>query len=407
MNKKSHEAERPLPLQGYRVLDMATMVAAPYCAGILGEFGAEVIKLEIPGVGDPWRRFGTMTATGSTLNWLNEARNKKSITLDLRKPEGNALVKRLIEKCDVVIENFRPGTFEKWGLGPDVLKALKPDLIFVRVSAYGQDGPYRDRPGYARVAHGYGGLTYLAGEPGRPPVVPGSTSLADYITGTYAAIGTLMALIARDRYGFGQAVDVGLYEGIFRMLDETASVYAKTGEVRERMGPDTVNAVPHSHYETKDGRWVALACSSDKMFERLATVMGQPELVNEDRFAKVAQREAGRSEVNRIVAEWMRTMTLDDLMARCIEGDVPIGPINSIADIFEDEHIKVRGNLVEMHDAREGKVVIPNVVPRLSETPGTIRSLGPDLGQHNDEIFGGLLELPEDELRRLREQKII
>ncbi|MBN9276024.1 MAG: CoA transferase, partial [Hyphomicrobium sp.] len=257
---------------------MATMVAAPYCASILGEFGAEVIKLEIPGIGDPWRRFGTMTATGSTLNWLNEARNKKSITLDLRKPEGNALVKRLIEKCDVVIENFRPGTFEKWGLGPAVLKKLKPELIFVRVSAYGQDGPYRDRPGYARVAHGFGGLTYLAGEPGRPPVVPGSTSLADYITGTYAAIGALMALIARNRYGIGQAVDVGLYEGIFRMLDETASVYAKTGEVRERMGADTVNAVPHSHYETKDGRWVALACSSDKMFERLATVMGQPEL---------------------------------------------------------------------------------------------------------------------------------
>jgi crotonobetainyl-CoA:carnitine CoA-transferase CaiB-like acyl-CoA transferase len=216
-----------------------------------------------------------------------------------------------------------------------------------------------------------------------------------------------MALMARHRYGFGQSVDVGLYEGIFRMLDETASVYAKTGEVRERMGPDTVNAVPHSHYETKDGRWVALACSSDKMFERLATVMGQPDLVNEDRFATVAQREAGRSEVNRIVADWMRTMTLDDLMERCISGDVPIGPINSIADIFDDEHIKARGNLVEMEDPREGKVVIPNVVPRLSETPGTIRSLGPDLGQHNDEIFGGLLELPEDEIRRLREQKII
>ncbi len=396
-----------MPLQGYRVLDMATMVAAPYCAGILGEFGAEVIKLEIPGVGDPWRRFGTMTATGSTLNWLNEARNKKSITLDLRAPEGNALVKRLIEKCDVVIENFRPGTFEKWGLGPDVLKTLKPDLIFVRVSAYGQDGPYRDRPGYARVAHGYGGLTYLAGEPGRPPVVPGSTSLADYITGTYAAIGALMALMARNRYGIGQAVDVGLYEGIFRMLDETASVYAKTGEVRERMGADTVNAVPHSHYETKDGRWVALACSSDKMFDRLANVMGQPELVKEDRFAKVAQREAGRNEVNRIVAEWIRTMTLADLMARCIEGDVPIGPINSIADIFDDEHIKARRNLVEMHDPREGKVVVPNVLPRLSETPGTIRSLGPDLGQHNDEVFGGLLELPEEEIRRLRELNII
>jgi succinyl-CoA:(S)-malate CoA-transferase subunit A/succinyl-CoA:(S)-malate CoA-transferase subunit B len=407
VSQAAHTPDRRLPLQGYRVLDVGTMIAAPYCASILGEFGAEVIKVEMPGAGDPWRRFGTMTAAGSTLNWLNESRNKKSITLDLRRPEGIALFKRLIAKSDVVIENFRPGTFERWGLGYDVLEEIKPDLIFVRVSAYGQNGPYRDRPGYARVAHAFGGLTYLAGEPGSRPVVPGSTSMADYITGAYAAIGALMALIARDRFGVGQSVDIGLYEGIFRMLDETAPVYAKTGAVRERMGADTVNAVPHSHYETKDGRWVALACSSDRMFERLATVMGQPELVRPDRFATIAQREAGRDEVNRIVAAWMCTKTLKELMTSCIEGDVPIGPINSIADIFQDEHFKARGNLVEMTDRREGKVVVPNVLPRLSGTPGEIRSLGPDLGQHNEEIYGGLLDLSADEVRRLREQKII
>lgn len=399
--------QRRLPLEGYRVLDLATMIAAPYCAAILGEFGAEVIKIEMPGAGDPWRRFGTMTKTGSTLNWLNEARNKKSVTLDLRRPQGADLLKQLVAKSDVVIENFRPGTLARWGLAYDVLKGVKPDLILVQVSAYGQDGPYRDRPGYARVAHGFGGLTYLSGEPGRAPVVPGSTSLADYITGCYAAIGALMAVIARDRFGIGQAVDVALYEGIFRMLDEAAPVYAKTGEVRERMGADTVNAVPHSHYETKDGRWVALACSSDKMWERLTEVMGRPDLVAPDMFKTVDQRVERREEVNRIVAEWIGSLDLSELMERCIAGDVPIGPINSIADIFEDPQFEARGNLITRSDRREGTVVIPSVVPRLSETPGEVRTLGPDLGEHNEEIYRGLLGVPADELENLRRARVI
>ncbi|MSQ50092.1 MAG: CoA transferase [Betaproteobacteria bacterium] len=400
-----HESRRPL--DGYRVLDLGTMIAAPFCASILAEFGAEVIKVEEPGKGDPFRFFGTMTKAGSTLNFLNEARNKKSITLDLRRPDGVRIFKELVGLCDVVIENFRPGTLEKWGLGYDALKAIKSDVILVRVSAYGQTGPYSHKPGYARVAHAYAGLSYLAGEPSGPPVVPGSTSLADYMAGLYAAIGTLMSLIGRDRYGIGQTVDVSLYEGVFRMLDELAPAYAKSGFVRERMGADTVNAVPHSHYQTSDGRWVALACSSDKMFARLTAVMQRPDLLEPGRFAQVAQRVEHRDEVNRIVAEWIGNLPCAEVLARCEAGDVPIGPLNSIADIFQDPHFKARQTLVSVNHPEDGPVVVPNVVPVLSETPGTLDTLGPDLGQHNEEIYTGLLGMTREAVSALKQAGII
>jgi len=394
------------PLEGYRVLDLATMIAAPLCAGILGEFGAEVIKIEMPGKGDALRSFGTMNASGSSFNWLNEGRNKKSITLDVRTPQGLELFKRLVATSDVVVENFRPGTLEKWGLGYDVLKSIKDDIILVRVSAYGQDGPYRNRPGYARVAHGFAGLTHLAGEPDGRPVVPGSTALADYISGVYAAVGALMSLIARERFHVGQAVDVALYEGIFRFLDELAPVYHATGYVRDRMGADTVNAAPHSHYQTKNGKWVALACSSDKMWERLCKVMDRMDLAAPETFAFVDQRMARKDEINRIVQDWMSRHSYEEVMALCLEGDVPLGPINTIADIFQDEQFAARGNLLKLQDPQAGEVVVPNVVPRLSRTPGEVRSLGPGLGQHNEEIYGQLGIGPQD-LQRLKESKVI
>ncbi|MBI2799991.1 MAG: CoA transferase [Gammaproteobacteria bacterium] len=399
--------ESPLPLQGVRVLDVATMLAAPFCASILGDFGAEVIKVEMPGSGDPFRKFGTITETGSSLNWLNDGRNKKSITLDLRKPQGVEILQRLVVDCDIMVENFRPGTLERWGLGFAALKAIKDDLILIRISAYGQDGPYRDRPGFARIAHAFSGLAYLAGETDGPPVTPGSTSLADYISGLYGALGALLAYTARARFGIGQFVDIALYEGIFRMLDELAPAYAKSGFVRERMGPDTVNVVPHSHYATRDGKWVALACSTDKMFERLAAVMERPELVVPDRFATMAQRVAARDEVNRLVADWIGGLSRDQVMQRCLLGEVPIGSLNSIADIFEDEQFKARGNLLKVHDPRVGEIVIPNVVPRLSATPGRFATLGPDLGQHNDEIYRERLGYSAEELERWREDGVI
>lgn len=395
------------PLAGMRVIDLATMIAAPFCAGMLGEFGAEVIKVELPRGGDPLRQFGTPNASGSSFNWLNEGRNKKAVTLDIRNPEGAALLKRLVACSDVLVENFRPGTLERWGLDEATLKQANPKLVLVRVSAYGQDGPYKDRPGYARVAHGFAGLTHLAGDPDGPPVVPGSTALADYISGMYAALGALLALLGRERHGIAQSVDVGLYEGIFRMLDELVPVYAATGFVRNRMGADTVNAAPHSHFSTRDGRWVALACSSDKMWERLARVMGRMDLVTPDTYQFVDRRMADRPLINAIVQEWMGRHHLAEIMERCLAGDVPIGPINTVADIFGDPQFAARGNLLRVEHPRAGTVTIPNTLPRLSQTPGRVESLGPALGEHTEEIFGRLLGLAGSDLAALREQGIV
>ncbi|MDQ2734043.1 MAG: CoA transferase [Pseudomonadota bacterium] len=399
--------EQTTPLQGYVVLDLATMVAAPYCASILGEFGADVIKVEMPGRGDLLRLFGPVSGTGSSFNWLSEGRNKKSITLDLRKPEGAALARRMIERADVVTENFRPGTLEKWGLGYDALKVVKSDLVLVSVSAYGQFGPHKDRPGYARIAHGFSGLAHLSGEPDRAPVVPGASALGDYVAGVYAALGTMLALTARDRFGIGQQVDVSLYEGMFRMLDDLVPVYAKYGIVRDRLGPDSTSAVPHSNYKTKDGRWVSIACSNDRMFARLASAMGRLDLLEPGCFARVSDRIAHRDEVNRIVGDWVATWTSDEVVQRCLAADVPIGPINTIADIFEDEHVRERGNLVSVDAPGEGPVVVPNVVPRLTETPGRVNSLGPTLGQHNEEIYCEWLGLSTREFEDLRAREII
>ena len=400
-------SESRLPLAGVRVIDVATMLAAPFCAALLGDFGAEVIKVEMPGSGDPFRHFGTMTEAGVSLNWLNDGRNKKSITLDLRQPRGAAILKRLITDCDILVENFRPGTLERWDLGYETLKAIKDDLILVRISAYGQDGPYRARPGFARIAHAFSGLAYLAGEADGPPVTPGSTSLADYISGLYAALGALLAYTSRERFGVGQFVDIALYEGIFRMLDELAPAYARSGFVRERMGADTVNVVPHSHYQSSDGKWLALACSTDKMFARLAAVMQRPDLLASDRFASMAQRVAARAEVNGIVADWIGGLSRDEVLRRCLDGEVPIGPLNSIADIFADPQFQARGNLLHVQDPRVGEVVIPNVVPRLSATPGRFVSLGPDLGQHNDEIYRGRLGISAEEFETLHADGVI
>ncbi len=399
--------ERKLPMSGVKVIDLATMLAGPFVATILGEFGADVIKVELPGKPGSSRSFGTVTNAGSSLIWLSEQRNKRCITLDLRTDEGRELIKRLIADADIVVENFMPGTLERWGLGYEELKKVKPDLILVRVTAYGQTGPYNDRPGFARIAHAFAGLSYLAGEPGGRPVMPGSTSLGDYITGLYGALGALLAYTARNKHGIGQYVDIGLYEGVFRMLDEMIGVYARTGFIRERMGADTVNIVPHSHYETRDGKWIALACTTDAMWERMARAMGREDLLAPDRFAKMAQRLAARDEINRLVNDFTRRMDRDELIAHCLKFEVPIGPINNVADIYVDPQFKARQNFVEIHDPRSGNVTVPNVIPKLSETPGEIRWLGPDPGQHNEEIFRDCLGLGPDRIEELRRKRVI
>ena len=393
-------------LEGIRVLDLGTYIAGPFCATVLGEFGADVIKVERPEVGDNLRRFGTETECGDTLVWLSESRNKRSVTIDFAKPEGRDLVRKLIAESDVVVENFRPGVLEKWGLGYDQMKAVNAGVILLRVSAYGQSGPMRDRPGFARIAHAFSGLAYLAGEPGRIPVTPGSTSLADYVTGLYGALGVMLALRARDQTGAGQVVDLALYETIFRMLDEIAPAFQQYGFVRERMGADTVNVLPHSHYRTGDGRWIAIACSNDDMFARLAKAMGQPELAAPDRLGSKAARLAARDEVNAVVGAWVGSLTGAEVLDRCRDEEVPAGPLYSIAEIFEDPQYAHRGNVVT-EDSRIGPLAVPGALPTLSDTPGGIKWLGPELGAHTDEVLGEVLGLSAVEIAALRSEGVV
>jgi succinyl-CoA:(S)-malate CoA-transferase subunit A/succinyl-CoA:(S)-malate CoA-transferase subunit B len=396
------------PLTGVRVLDLATFVAGPFAGAIMGEFGAEVIKIEQPGSGDSLRRLGTAaTPDGDTLWWLSEARNKKSITLDVRKPRGQELFRALLKQSHVMIENFRPGTLEKWGLGWEALRAVNPALVLLRISGYGQTGPKAQEPGFARIAHAFCGLSHLVGVPDGPPLMPGSTSLADYMSGLYGTVGVLLALRSAEQTGQGQMVDLGLYESMFRMLDELAPAYAKFGTVRERTGAETFNSVPHSHYPTADGKWVAIACTNDKMFARLAEVMGKPELSAPGRFGKVQARLAARDEVNGIVSAWTRSLPQQAVLAQCTAGEVPSGPIYNIAEIFQDPQFAARGNLLRVQDPRAGEVVVPNVVPRLTETPGRVDHLGPAFAAHNREIYGGLLGLKDAELKALAKEGVI
>ncbi|HEY5636471.1 MAG TPA: CoA transferase [Burkholderiales bacterium] len=393
-------------LAGLRVLDCATYIAGPYCATFLAEFGAEVVKVEQPGAGDPTRKFGTPTPCGDSLVWLSESRNKKSITVDLKNPQGAALLKRLATQADVLIENFRPGTFERWGLGWEALHAANPRLVMVRISAYGQTGPSRAEPGFGRIANAFGGLSFLAGVPDGPPVTPGSATLPDYLSGMYGAMGALTALRARDASGLGQVVDIGLYESVFRILDELAPAYGYAGFVRQRMGAGTVNAVPHSHYPTVDGRWVAIACTNDKIFARLAACMGIPDAAGAGRWGRIAQREAAREAVDAAVAAWTGARSREQVIEDCRAAEVPCGPVYAIDEIFEDPQYAARGNIAKVAEPRlpgSPAIRVPNVVPRLSGTPGRIDALGPPLGAHTEDVLKDWLGLTAPEIDALRQ----
>ncbi len=401
------ETANVTPMQGVRVIDVSSFLAGPFCSTQLAEFGAEVIKLELPKVGDALRKFGTITESGDSLPWLSECRNKKSVTCDLRKPEGADILKKLIADADILVENFQPGTLEKWGLGWDVLSAINPRLVMVRISGFGQTGPYSPRPGFGRIGNAFGGLAYLAGFPDRPPVTPGSATIPDYMAGLYGALGTLFALRSRDITGRGQYIDIALYEPIFRILDELAPAYHYKGFVRERMGPGTVNVVPHSHYPTKDDRWIAIACTSDKIFARLADAMQRPGLAEDGSWGLIANREAARAEIDAFVGEWTRQFDRGDLITLCDKFDVPCGPVYAIDEIFEDPQYKARENIAYIKDERVGELAIPNVCPRLSDTPGSIKWLGPALGEHNDEVLKGLLGLSDADIATLQSKDVV
>lgn len=396
------------PLDGLRVLDVSNFMAGPFCATQLAEFGAEVIKVELPGVGDPLRKFGTPTESGDTLCWLSEARNKKSVTLDLRKPEGAALLKRLVEKSDILVENFQTGTMEGWGVGWDDLRAVNPRLVMVRITGYGQTGPNAHRPGFGRIANAFGGLSFLAGDPDRPPSTPGSPTIPDYLAGLYGAFGALMAVRAREQTGEGQFIDIGLYEPIFRFLDELPAAYHFNGFIRERMGPAMKNALPHSHYPTKDGRWIAIACTNDKIFARLAELMGMPEVAGEGKWGTFPKRDADRGAVDAAVTHWTTSLDRDDALAQCEAAQVPCGSVYGIDEIFEDAQYRSRENIRFIEDPRTGvEVALQDTVPRLSATPGSIDALGPALGADNREVYRDLLGMSEGELTECEEAGII
>lgn len=398
-----------LPLKGIRVIDIATVIAAPYCATLLGEFGADVLKLEHPAGGDALRRFGTPSKRGDTLTWLSESRNKRSMTIDLRTAEGAEVFKSMIAKVDVLCENFRTGTLERWNLGWDVLREINPRLVMLRVTGFGQTGPYKDRPGFARVAHAMGGIAYLAGMPKGTPVTPGSTTLGDYMTGLYGCFGVLMALRHRDLTGEGQFIDAALYESIFRCTEELAPAYGMFGTVRERQGSSHNDfAVPHGHFSTRDGKWVAISCATDMLFARLAQAMGRPDLAAPHTYGEQEQRLAHRHDVNEIVRDWCGSLTREEVLQRCYATDTPAGPLNNIADIFGDRQFHARRNMVAIDAPDTGEqIIVPTPVPRLSATPGSIRSLGPKLGEHTDEILRELLGMGDAEIAELRARKAI
>jgi succinyl-CoA:(S)-malate CoA-transferase subunit A len=374
----------------------------------MAEFGAEVIKIEHPDGGDPMRRYGTTTARpDATLKWLSESRNKRSVTCDLRQPEGVDLLLKLVAKSDILIENFRPEAMESWGLGWEVLRAANPRLVMLRVTGYGQTGPYRRRAGFAHIAQAFGGLNYLCGFPGETPVLPGTVPLGDYVASLFGAIGTLIALRHAEETGSGQVVDVGIYEAIFRILEEIAAAYGLHGAVREREGSGSFVACPHGHFRTRDDRWVAIACTTDKMFERFAAAMGRPELSAPGAYGDQRKRLAARVTVDALVTEWVASLDRSEVLARCLAEEVPAGKVNSIADIFEDEHFAARGNLERRVAEGLGEVVVPGVVPRMSATPGRIDSLGPALGDATEAVLTGLLQLNAAEIAALRAKRVV
>jgi crotonobetainyl-CoA:carnitine CoA-transferase CaiB-like acyl-CoA transferase len=394
-------------LEGLTILDLATFVAAPFCCTLLGEFGADVIKVEQPVTGDDLRRLGNPAAEGLSYWWLVKSRNKQSITCNLRLPEGQALIKKLVAQADILCENFRPGTMERWQLGYDDLKAVNRGLVMVRIAAFGQTGPYREQPGFGRIAAAVSGITYISGYPDRPPVSPGTPTIPDYLAGTFGALGALIAIQHRHRTGEGQVVDVGLYEPMLRMLDEMIPLYGAQGHVRERIGSGTAYVVPHNHYQAGDGKWIAIACTNDRMFERLVKgAMQQPQLLEE--FRTMTERLRRRVELDGLVQHWVGQFTASEVLAKLAAAEVPSSLVNSVQDLFADPHIRARDNILTMPNPLGGLLHMVGVVPKLSLTPGTVESVGPvAVGAHNEEIYCGRLGLSRDDLTALRTRGVI
>ncbi|HEX2183844.1 MAG TPA: CaiB/BaiF CoA-transferase family protein [Rubrobacteraceae bacterium] len=400
-------ARQERPLEGLRVLELGALIAGPFATRIMAEFGAEVVKVERPGAGDPlrtWRYVDPRTKT--SLWWALQSRNKKLVTLNLGHPEGLGLARRLAAESDILVENFKPGTLEKLGLGWDVLHELNPRLVLVRVSGYGQNGPYRDRPGFANIGEAMGGIRYVTGEPDRPPVRSG-ISLGDSLASLYAVIGALMAVHAREARGQGQIVDVALYEAVFSLMESMVPEYDVAQIVRERTGAALPGIAPSNSYCSGDGSYVAIGGNSDAIFKRLMRAIGRPELAEDPRYETNADRTEHADELDELIEGWTRQHTSEEVFHTLEEVGVPVGPIYSVTDIVEDPQYQAREMFVEAEVEGIGPVKMPGLVPKLSETPGAVEWYGGSLGAHNEEVYGGLLGLPDEEIERLSREGVI
>ena len=406
--ERTHQQPTPAALSGLRVLEMGSLVAGPFCTRLLGEFGAEIFKIEPPGQGDQLRRWGLRPpGSDDSLWWFVQGRNKKSVTLDLKTRRGQELARRLALRCDVLVENFRPGKMAEWGLDYARLSAEHPGLVYVSISGFGQTGPYRDRVGFGSIAESMGGLRYLTGYPDRPPTRVG-LSIGDSLAGIYAALGALMALHHRDRNGGrGQLVDVALYEAVFSLLESSIPEFDRLNVIRQRKGTRLGSTAPSNTYTTRDGHLVVIGANNDAIFRRFCQAMGRPELAEDARFRTNPDRVRDVEVLDQLIGEWVQSVDRDEVLQRLQAADVPVGPIYSVADIVQDPQYWARQMLLRVEDPRLGPVVVPGVMPKLTASPGRQEWLGSPLGEHTDAVLRDLLGVQADQLEELRNDGVI
>ena len=400
----THTAPRRLPLEGVRVVELGQLLAGPFTGTLLAYFGADVVKVEPPG-GDPIRGWRKLDDDGTSFWWRSLGRNKKSVTLDLKTDQGKALVRKMMSKADVVIENFRPGTMENWGLGPDSFSEDNPGLVYTRISGYGQTGPYASKPGYASVCEGIGGMRYVNGFPGERPVRP-NLSLGDTIAALHAALGILLALFERQASDTGQVVDVALYESVFNLLEGVIPEFDGAGVIREPSGSTVTGIVPTNTYRCADRKFVVIGGNGDSIFKRLMVAAGRPDMAENPDMATNAGRVENEAAIDDALDSWCRSLPSDDILSILEDARVPSGPIYSVADMMQDPHFQARG-LFQQVEINGKPLKIPAITPRLVETPGETRWPGGDVGSHNQQILQEELGLSAEEFAQLQQDGII
>lgn len=396
------------PLDGIKVLEFGSFIAGPFCSRLMADFGAEVIKVEAPETGDPLRNWGLAKYEGKSLWWPIQARNKKCITLNMKEKQGQDIAKELIKEVDIVVENFRPGTMEKWGLGYEELKKVNPSIIMVRISGFGQTGPYKDKAGFGSVGEAMGGIRHITGYPDRPPTRVG-VAIGDSLTAMFGVIGALMALRHRDNTPDkqGQFIDAALYESVFAVMESSLTEYMKVGAIRERTGTILPKVAPSNNYPTKDDKWIVIGANADNIFKRLSAVMNMEELSSDERFVDHNSRGDNQERLDSIIAEWTVNYNLKELTQMLDKAGVPAGGIYTAEDIASDIHYQMRDMILKVTDKQLGELHIPGIVPKLSKTPGEVKWTGPEIGEHNEEIYRDILKIDDDKFAQLKSNGII